>query len=132
MTQDLVAKSEVRNYGELFMHDLNWGAPDHKPVSMPLQDGSTLTATNVASYRGLRVWEVAAFPGTAVEANLDLLISKTTTNRLVIFHKEGMQAWRWPSRTSKGAGVSTRPARHVHKTGTNDPKFASKLEAIRL
>lgn len=132
MTQDLVAKSEKRNYGELFRFDLNWGAPDHPPVSLRLEDETALTATNVSSYKGLRVWEVPAFPGTSVEAQLDQLIAKTTTNRLVIFHEDDKQAWRWPSRTNKGAGVVSRPARHVHRTGSNDPKFAAKLAAIRL
>lgn len=132
MTQDLVAKSEKRNYGELFRFDLNWGAPDHPPVSLRLEDDTTLTATNVSSYKGLRVWEVPAFPGTSVEAQLDQLIAKTTTNRLVIFHEDDKQAWRWPSRTNRGAGVVSRPARHVHRTGSNDPKFAAKLAAIRL
>jgi hypothetical protein len=132
MTQDLVAQSEKRNYGELFRYDLNWGAPDHQPVTLQLEDGTTLTATNVSSYKGLRVWEVPAFPGSAVEAQMDRLLSKTTTNRLVIFHADDKQAWRWPSRTSNGAGVVSRPARHVHRTGSNDPKFVDKLEAIRL
>lgn len=132
MTQDLVAKSEKRNYDELFRFDLNWGAPDHPPVSLRLEDETTLTATNVSSYKGLRVWEVPAFPGSAVEAQLDQVIAKTSTNRLVIFHQEDRQAWRWPSRTNKGAGVVSRPTRHVHRTGSNDPKFAAKLEAIQL
>jgi hypothetical protein len=132
MTQDLVIKSEKRNYGELFRFDLNWGAPDHGPVALRLDDGTVLTATNVSSYKGLRVWEVPVFPGSAVEAQLDQLIAKTTTNRLVIFHQDDKQAWRWPSRTNKGAGVVSRPTRHVHRTGSNDPKFAAKLEAIQL
>ena len=42
------------------------------------------------------------------------------------------QAWRWPSRTTRGAAVSSRPARHVHRTGSPDPKFAAKLDAIFL
>lgn len=132
MNQELVAKSEKREYGELFRYDLNWGAPDHPPITLTLDDGTTLTATNVSSYRGLRVWEAPALPGTAVEAQLDQLIARTTTNRLVIFHQEDRQAWRWPSRTSRGGGVVSRPARHVHRTGVADPRFGEKLDAIRL
>ncbi|MCO1657355.1 class I SAM-dependent DNA methyltransferase [Pseudonocardia humida] len=132
MSEELVAQSEKRNYGEMFRLDLNWGAPDLPPIILEVEHGETLTATNVSSYRGLRVWEVPSLPGTAVEAKLDQLIAKTTTNRLVIFHEEDKQAWRWPSRTNRGAGVVSRPARHVHKTGTPDPRFAAKLDAIRL
>ena len=131
MTANLIAKSETRNYSDLFRLDLNWGSPDQKPITLEL-DGETYTATNVSSYQGLRVWEISTLPGSAIEAKLDQLLAKTTTNRLVIFHDDENQAWRWPSRTTRGASVSSRPSRHVHKTGSNDPKFAAKLDAIYL
>lgn len=132
MSQDLVAKSEKRDYRDLFLYELNWSAPDHPPVTVELEDGTSVSATNVSSYQGLRVWEVPAFPGTAVEAQVDREIAKTTTNRLVIFHEPERQAWRWPSRSSRGGGVVSRPARHVHRTGVTDSRFGEKLEAIRL
>jgi hypothetical protein len=132
VSTDLVAKSESRDYRDLFLYELNWSAPDHAPVTVELEDGTSLTATNVSSYQGLRVWEVPAFPGTAVEAAVDREILKTTTNRLVIFHEADRQAWRWPSRSSKGGGVVSRPARHVHRTGSPDPRFGDKINAIRL
>ena len=132
MSGDLVAHSEKREYGELFRFDLNWGAPDHSPITVELENGETLTATNVSSYHGLRVWECPSIPGSALEARLEQLISKTSTNRLLIFHDEEKQVWRWPSRSTKGAGVTSRPARHVHRTGSADPKFAARLEAIKL
>ncbi|HZJ49054.1 MAG TPA: DNA methyltransferase, partial [Acidimicrobiia bacterium] len=81
---------------------------------------------------GVRVWEVPALPGSAAEAKLDQAIAKNSTNRLVIFHDGDQQVWRWPSRTAKGAGVISRPARHVHRVGSPDPQFVAKLDAIRL
>lgn len=132
MSSDLIAQSEKRAYGELFRFDLNWGAPDHPPITLGTDDGEALTVTNVSSYKGLRVWECPSLPGSALEAKLEQLIAKTTTNRLVIFHEDDKEVWRWPSRSSKGSGVTSRPARHEHRTGTSDPKFAAKLDAIRL
>ncbi|MCA1604450.1 MAG: hypothetical protein LC775_02985 [Acidobacteria bacterium] len=132
MSNDLVAQSEKRAYGDLFRFDLNWGAPDYPPITLETEDGETLTATNVSSYKGLRVWECPSLPGSTLEAKLEQLIAKTTTNRLVIFHEDDRQVWRWPSRSSKGAGVTSRPARHEHRTGSPDPKFAAKLDVIRL
>jgi hypothetical protein len=132
VSSDLVAQSEKRAYGDLFRLDLNWGAPDHRPVTLETEDGETLVATNVSSFKGLRVWECPSLPGSALEAKLEQLIAKTTTNRLVIFHNRDKQVWRWPSRSSKGSGVTSRPARHEHRTGTSDSKFAAKLEVIRL
>lgn len=132
MTDPLIDKAEDRNFGDLFRLDLNWMSPDQPPIELELDDGSTLRATNVSTFKGLRVWEVPALPGSAAEARLDHLIATKSTNRLVIFHDHEKQVWRWPSRTSKGAGVISRPARHVHRAGSPDPQFAAKLDAIRL
>jgi hypothetical protein len=132
MTDQLIARAEEGKYGDLFRFDLFWGAPNHPPLEVDLGDGFKLTATNVSSYQGVRVWEVPALPGSAGEAKVDQAISKTSTNRLVIFHDGDTQVWRWPSRTTRGSGVISRPARHLHKAGSNDPKFVAKLDAIRL
>lgn len=132
MTDKLIARAEEGKYGDLFRLDLFWGAPNHPPIEVDLGDGVTLTATNVSSYQGVRVWEVPTLPGSAGEAKVEQAISKTSTNRLVIFHDGDKQVWRWPSRSTRGSGVISRPARHVHTAGSNDPKFAAKLDAIRL
>lgn len=132
MTDPLVAKAEEGKLRDLFLVDLYWGGPDHRPIQVELEDGSHVTATNVSSYKGVRVWEVPGAPGSAVEAAIDREIAKTSTNRLVIFHDHDRQIWRWPSRTTKGSGVISRPARHVHRAGSADPRFAAKIDAIRL
>jgi hypothetical protein len=132
MTDKLIARAEEGKYDDLFRLDLFWGAPNHPPIEVDLGDGYKVSATNVSSYHGVRVWEVPTLPGSDGEAKIDQAISKTSTNRLVIFHDGDKQVWRWPSRTTKGSGVISRPARHLHKAGTSDPKFVAKLEAIRL
>ena len=132
MTDSLLDKADSEKFGDLFRLDLFWRSPDQPPIEIELDDGHKVTATNVSSYKGVRVWEVPALPGSAAEARLDQAIAKNSTNRLVIFHDGDKQVWRWPSRTTKGAGVISRPARHVHRVGSPDPKFAAKLDAIRL
>lgn len=132
MTGALVKTADAEDFDHLFRLDLYWGGPDQPPLEIELEDGLKVTATNVSSYKGVRVWEVPALPGSAVEAKLDQIIAKNSTNRLVIFHATGKQVWRWPSRTTKGPGVISRPARHVHRIGMPDPHFEAKLEAIRL
>lgn len=132
MSEDLIAKAEAHDYSDLFRLDLNWGAPDHPPVTYTDEDGTVLTATNVSSFKGLRVWVCPQRPGASLEAKLEQVIAKNTTDRLIIFHDDEQQVWRWPSRSSTGAGVTSRPARHVHRTGSTDARFAAKLEAIRL
>lgn len=132
MTDDLITKADKGDFGSLFRIDLFWHSPDQSPIEIELDDGQRVTATNVSSFKGVRVWEMPALPGSAAEAKLDQTIAKNSTNRLVIFHDGDKQVWRWPSRTAKGAGVISRPARHVHKIGSLDPKFVAKLDAIRL
>jgi hypothetical protein len=132
MSDSLIAKADEEKFGDLFRLYLFWHGPDHPPIQVELEDGQKVTATNVSSYKGVRVWEVPAIPGSANEAKLDQAIAKNSTNRLVIFHDGVKQIWRWPSRTTKGGGVISRPARHVHHIGSPDPQFGAKLDAIRL
>jgi hypothetical protein len=128
----LAARVDEGKFGDLFRFDLFWHSPDHAPIQIELADGHKVTATNVSSYKGVRVWEVPALPGSVGEARLDQAISKNSTNRLVIFHDGDEQVWRWPSRTTKGGSVISRSARHVHRVGSPDPRFIAKLDAIRL
>jgi hypothetical protein len=131
MSDPLISKAEQHAYRQLFLHDLHWSAPDHTPIDYTT-DGRTLTATNVSSYKGLRVWVCAEKPGSQLEAQLDREIAKTSTDRLVIFHDGVDQVWRWPVRRNKDAATTTRLTSHRHRTGTPDPKFEARLDAIRL
>ena len=102
MTQDLLPKVDRGDFQEVFIEDLNWLAPDVKQtVSVTDDAGREVSARNVASYKGLRVWVCDERPGSALEAELDRLIAKTTTDRLVIFDGDQEQVWRWPVRRAK-------------------------------
>ncbi|WP_410610989.1 class I SAM-dependent DNA methyltransferase [Amycolatopsis sp. lyj-109] len=131
MTDPLISRAEEHDYQKLFIQDLNWSRPDHPPVVYS-EDGHNLIATNVSSYKGLRVWVCDQRPGSKLEAALDQLIAKTTTDRLVIFHDATEQVWRWPVRRATSSSTAIRLSRHLHRTGVPNPKFAAKLDAIRL
>jgi hypothetical protein len=132
MTDPLTAKAEQHAYEELFIRDLHWSAPDLKPIEYTIDDGLKLTATNVSSYKGLRVWVCNQRPGSQLEAQLDREIAKASTDRMVIFHDDIDQVWRWPVRRNKDASTSTRLTSHRHRTGVPNPKFAARLDAIQL
>jgi hypothetical protein len=132
MTEDLVARAERGEYSELFIKDLHWSAPDLAPIEFVADDGSRFVATNVSSYRGIRVWVCSQRPGSQLQAKIEREIAKTSTDRLVIFHDETDQVWRWPVRRVDGHATKTRLASHRHRTGSTTSKLGSRLDAIRL
>lgn len=131
MADDLIRAAERGDYSRLFRYDLYWSAPDHPPIAIQL-DGGDVSVQNVSSFKGLRVWVCDSLPGSKVEAEIDRAIAKTSTDRLVIFHDDIQQVWRWPARRLKGKATTTRLTRHRHRNGVPDPGFAARLTAIRL
>ena len=131
MNSPLIERAEQHEYQKLFLHDLNWSRPDQAPVTIEY-DGRHITATNVSQYKGIRVWVVDQAPDSRLEAELDRHLARTSTDRIVIFHDEHEQVWRWPVRRPSGNTTTTRLSRHRHRTGDTDPRFADKLDVIRL
>jgi hypothetical protein len=131
MTDQLIVRAEQHDYQKLFIQDLNWSRPDLPPITYE-HEGRPIMATNVSSYKGLRVWVVNEKPDSKLEAALDQLIAKSTTDRIVIFYDDIDQVWRWPVRRPSGNTTSSRLSRHKHRTGDLDPRFAAKLDVIRL
>jgi hypothetical protein len=131
VSDELLRSAEQRDFGRLFIHDLYWNAPDQPPIVVEL-DGERRSIRNVSSYRGLRVWVCDDRPGSKLEAEIDRAIAKSSTDRLVIFHDDAEQIWRWPARRLRGNSTVSRLTRHRHRAGSPDRGFASRLEAIRL
>lgn len=131
MTSSLIERAEQRDYKKLFIQDLNWSRPDQPPVTVE-HEGRQVTATNVSSHKGLRVWVVKDKPDSKLEAALDQHLAKSSTDRILIFHDDTEQVWRWPVRRAVGSTTTTRLSRHRHRNGDTDPRFAEKLDVIRL
>lgn len=131
MTSSLIGRVEQRDYQKLFIQDLNWSRPDQPPVTI-VHDGRPVTATNVSSHKGLRVWVVNEKPNSKLEAVVDQELAKTSTDRILIFHDDTDQVWRWPVRRAVNSTTATRLSRHRHQNGDTDPRFAAKLDVIRL
>lgn len=132
MATDLLQLVESHEYQKLFLSKLRWSRPDIGAVSAVVDDGSTLTAKNVSSYKGLRVWVCAELPDSDGQVRLDRAIAAKSTDRLVIFHDKTRQVWRWPVRTVKGSSVSQRLSSHLHVNGQANPKLVQRLETIIL
>ncbi|MEI2811428.1 MAG: DNA methyltransferase [Nocardioides sp.] len=131
MTSPLIERAEQHQYQQLFIHDLNWSRPDQPPITIEYNDRH-VTATNVSQYKGIRVWVVDEAPDSKLEAELDRVLAQASIDRILIFHDDSQQVWRWPVRRSNGNSTTTRLSRHRHRTGDTDPRFANKLDVIRL
>ena len=73
-----------------------------------------------------RIAIVAAITGIA--DGISRQRTKTSTDRIVIFHDDSEQVWRWPVRRAVGNTTTTRLSRHKHRNGDPDPRFAAKLD----
>lgn len=131
MTSPLIERAEQHQYQQLFIHDLNWSRPDQPPITIEYED-RTVTATNVSQYKGIRVWVVDEAPDSKLEAELDRVLAQASVDRILIFHDDTQQVWRWPVRRSSDNSTTTRLSRHRHRNGDTDPGFANKLDVIRL
>lgn len=131
MTNPFIVRAEQHDYQTLFIQDLNWSRPDQPPTSIDYE-GREVSATNVSSYKGLRVWVVNEEPDSKLEAVLDRHLAQNSTDRILIVHNDTEQVWRWPVRRTAGNTSTTRLSRHRHRTGDTDPRFADKLDAIQL
>lgn len=131
MTTSLIERAEQHDYQKLFIQDMNWSRPDQPPVTIS-HDDRQVTATNVSSHKGLRVWVVNEKPDSKLEAAIDQHLARTSTDRILIFHDDTEQVWRWPVRRAVGSSTTTRLSRHRHRNGDTDPRFAEKLDVIRL
>ncbi|MGX1599053.1 class I SAM-dependent DNA methyltransferase [Dietzia maris] len=125
---DLVDKLDFRT---LFIEELGWDNPDHTDIRHKV-DGATYTLTNVASFKGLRIWHCPQLPPRPVQRQIDVLVGQDTLERLVIFTSENKQEWRWPRRSQLGA-ANAKLLAHPYVPG--DPNYrtlAQRLEAIEL
>lgn len=132
MATSLLTLVEAHDYQRLFLENLRWSRPDMTALKVDLDEERTFTATNVSSYKGLRVWVCPGLPSSSDQASIDRAIAKQSTDRIVIFHDADKQVWRWPSRTAKEGTVTTRLTSHIHVRGMNNPKLLERLELITL
>lgn len=127
----VLAAVNARDFRRLFVEHLGWHNADHAPVSFALDDGTTYTFTQVAGYKGLRIWTCPVVPDRRTQRTLDALLGQTSTERLVIFADQGRQEWRWPRKAQTG-GVNAKLMVHPHTPGEHNQSLATRLTAIAI
>lgn len=121
---------DSRDFRTLFIDELGWGNPDQPDLDLNIDD-ETFTLTQVAGYKGLRIWHCAEIPARKTQRVIDVLVGKDNHERLVIFSNEHKQEWRWPRRAQLGS-ANAKLLVHEHLVGDRTTHLTHRLKAIEL
>ena len=116
----------------LFVEELGWQRPARARKTRVDVDGGALDLAEVASFRGVGIWACRSIPSGQDQRTVDRALSKESVERVVIFHDENRQVWRWPqARDAAGAG-SPRLVTHEHFVGRANEALRQRLQFIQI
>lgn len=121
---------DSRDFRTLFIDELGWGNPDQSDLELDIDD-EIFTLTQVAGYKGLRIWHCAELPPRKTQRMIDILVGNDNHERLVIFSNENKQEWRWPRRAQLGS-TNAKLLVHEHLVGDRTTHLTQRLQAIEL
>jgi hypothetical protein len=118
-------------FSNLFVEELGWDRPITEKMNFNF-GAETFVLDPVASYKGIQVWTCSNLPNARIQREIDKSISKISTERLIIFHDELHQNWRWPmSREASGKGI-IRLVNHEHTKGQRTLSLIQRLQFIAI
>jgi hypothetical protein len=120
---------DAGDFRRLFIDELGWNNPDKPDLHVTVADES-YELTQVAGYRGLRVWRCDELPDRRAQREIDRLVGKDNLERLVIFVGRESQEWRWPRRAQ--GGVNAKLLMHRHVIAQPDVHLDQQLRAIEI
>ncbi|WP_094360679.1 class I SAM-dependent DNA methyltransferase [Mycobacterium marinum] len=121
---------DARDFRTLFIDELGWDNPDRPTLTFDI-DGSEFTLTQVAGYKGLRIWHCPVLPPRPIQRQIDVLVGKDNLERLVIFTDDHRQEWRWPRRAQLGS-TNAKLVVHQYHIGDRTTHLSDRLKAIEL
>lgn len=121
---------DTREFRTLFIDELGWSNPDQQPHTFEV-DGTDYTLTQVAGYKGMRIWHCTVLPPRPIQRQLDILIGQDSHERLTIFTNDRKQEWRWPRRAQMGS-TNAKLVVHEHHVGDRATHLTQRLKAIEL
>lgn len=130
-TSSLLPIVDAGDFQELFIRKLYWNNPDRRQPLTVTVDDTSYGLTQVAGFKGLRVWVCDRAPSSTVQREIDLLIGKDSAEHLVIFCGTDHQDWRWPRRAQTG-GVNAKLMMHRHVVGETDQHLDQQLQAVKI
>lgn len=129
-SEQLLALVDRGEFRDLFVDHLGWYNPDQPTMTVDVE-GVNYTLTQVAGYKGLRVWHCEQMPPRKIQRLIDQEVGAQNHERLVIFADAYSQAWRWPRRAQLG-GTNAKLVLHEHRVGEADQRLARQLTAIAI
>ncbi len=119
------------DFATLFVDELGWNQPISEPIFV--ESGlEKFTIKPISSFKGIQVWACDSVPNAKVQREIDKEISKVSAERLIIFHNNEFQNWRWPmSRESSGKGI-VRLVNHEHFKGQQTQSLLQRLNFIAI
>ncbi|WP_066906500.1 DNA methyltransferase [Millisia brevis] len=121
---------DTREFRTLFIDELGWNNPDRPDLAIEVDD-EIFSLTQVAGYKGLRIWHCPVLPPRKTQRMIDVLVGKDNHERLVIFSNERRQEWRWPRRAQLGS-ANAKLLVHEHHVGDQATHLTDRLQAIEL
>lgn len=134
MTKDWIRDYvDVGDFEGLFVEELGWNRPSRGGRSITVSvDEGVFVLTEAATYRGVAIWSCRALPSGQAQRAVDKALSKESAERVIIFHDDGRQVWRWPqARDAAGAG-SPRLVSHEHTVGRPNEALRQRLHFVRI
>jgi hypothetical protein len=119
------------DFRTLFIEELGWNRPDHPAITVEVEGGKH-QLTQVAGYKGIRVWSCGEVPDRRTQRLIDHEVRKVSNERLVIFHDGTHQEWRWPQSSDTQGQGQPRLVTHQHYVGKANPALDQRLEMISL
>lgn len=131
----LIDLVNARQWKELFIEELGWTRPSLKPLVISLDNESDeydVTLTEVAQYKGVRVWVCDDLLDARTQRFVDREIKKHSTERLIVFADQFHQEWRWPQTSDDRGRGKTRLVSHLHMVGRENPALEQRLRLIEI
>lgn len=121
---------DQRKFRDLFVDHLGWNNPDQSDFEV-ITEVDSYRLTQVAGFKGLRVWFHDGMPSRVEQRLVDQAIGAKNLERLVIFADDDNQAWRWPRRAQM-SGANAKLVLHQHVVGQADDRLGEQLDSIRI
>lgn len=134
MTKSWIADYvDAGDFTGLFVEELGWNRPSRNPRTATVAvDDDSYTLTEAASYKGVVIWVCLTVPPKPAQRAIDRGLTGESAERVVIFHDDRLQVWRWPqARDAAGAGAP-RLVAHEHAVGRPNEALRQRLNFIKI